>query len=184
MAKTLSRDPAGLRDAAAPAPRIPVLAFGMSLGLFLAITFTLLRGFRTDLSRSRHVPGLDRSAAGRHLARRSELPPRLRGELCLRLVRGAGLCAALQRSRGAVEPMNATRRLRRARGLPSSPAEFTRKVAGCIVLTDRALSRAERGLACCLFVHDEERPETFSLDTPATSEASRKRRSPVSRADR
>ena len=45
MAKTLSRDPAGLRDAAAPAPRIPVLAFGMSLGLFLAITFTLCVGF-------------------------------------------------------------------------------------------------------------------------------------------
>lgn len=28
-----------------PAPRIPVLALGMSLGLFLAITFTLCVGF-------------------------------------------------------------------------------------------------------------------------------------------
>ena len=30
---------------AAPAPRIPVLAFGMSLGLFLALTFVFCVGF-------------------------------------------------------------------------------------------------------------------------------------------
>lgn len=30
---------------AAPAPRIPVLAFGMSLGVFLAVTYVLCVGF-------------------------------------------------------------------------------------------------------------------------------------------
>lgn len=30
---------------AAPAPRVPVLTFGMSLGIFLAVTFALCVGF-------------------------------------------------------------------------------------------------------------------------------------------
>lgn len=40
-----SRHAAGTPLAAAPPPRIPVLAFGMSLGIFLAITFALCVGF-------------------------------------------------------------------------------------------------------------------------------------------
>lgn len=36
---------AGTPLVAAPAPRIPVLAFGMSLGIFLALTYTLCVGF-------------------------------------------------------------------------------------------------------------------------------------------
>jgi len=42
--KSAGRRPAGT-PLTAPAPRIPVLAFGMSLGLFLAVTFTLCVGF-------------------------------------------------------------------------------------------------------------------------------------------
>lgn len=39
------RHRAGTPIAVVPAPRIPVLAFGMSLGVFLALTYTLCVGF-------------------------------------------------------------------------------------------------------------------------------------------
>lgn len=39
------RRPAGTPLPAASTPRIPVLAFGMSLGIFLAVTFALCVGF-------------------------------------------------------------------------------------------------------------------------------------------
>lgn len=39
------RHAAGTPLPATPAPRIPVLAFGMSLGIFMAITFALCVGF-------------------------------------------------------------------------------------------------------------------------------------------
>mgnify|MGYP003571168963 CR=1 FL=1 len=43
--QTRPRHAAGTPLAAAPIPRVPVLAFGMSLGIFLAVTFALCVGF-------------------------------------------------------------------------------------------------------------------------------------------